>query len=271
MTSTTTSTKKKRATSSSADRALLDWLALRAIPGVEQVEGAVYRRTALVRGGAGIVELRRDGARPAEAAPAARRVFGFDADHAAIDSALRTDPLLEPLVTARPRLRIAGCFDGFELAVRAVLGQQVSVVAGRTHAARISAEHGEPLADPVPGLTHLFPAPEALARVDLDGMPAARARAIRSLAAAVAGGLAIEPGAPVRDSLLALPGIGPWTVEYVAMRALRDPDALPAGDLVLRKALGGISEADVRRRADAWRPYRAYAAMHLWTAVAARP
>jgi AraC family transcriptional regulator, regulatory protein of adaptative response / DNA-3-methyladenine glycosylase II len=271
MTSTTTSTRKKRATSSSADRALLDWLGLRAIPGVEQVDGSVYRRTARLGSGAGIIELHRDGARPAEAAPAARRVFGLDADHAAIDSALRADPLLAPLVMARPHLRIAGCFDGFELAVRAVLGQQVSVVAGRTHAARISAEHGEPLADPAPGLTHLFPAPEALAGVDLGGMPAARARAIRALAAAVAGGLVIEPGAPVRDSLLALPGIGPWTVEYVAMRALRDPDALPAGDLVLRKALGAISEADVRRRAEAWRPYRAYAAMHLWTAVAARP
>jgi AraC family transcriptional regulator of adaptative response / DNA-3-methyladenine glycosylase II len=238
---------------------------------VERVEGAAYRRTGLLSDGPRIVELRRDGARPAEAGPAAERVFGLDADGAAIASVLGADPLLRPLVAARPDLRVPGCFDGYELAVRAVLGQQVTVTAGRTLAARITAEHGEPLADPEPGLTHLFPAPDTLARLDVGGMPASRAQAIRALAATVADGLAIEPGADVRHTLLALPGIGPWTVEYVAMRALRDPDALPAGDLVLRKALGGISEAEVRRRAEAWRPYRAYGAMHLWTAAAARP
>ncbi len=198
-------------------------------------------------------------------------MFGLDADTPAIESVLGADPVLGPLVAARPGLRIAGCFDGFELAVRAVLGQQVSVAAGRTLAARITAEHGEPLAAPAAGLTHLFPTPDVLAGVDVGGMPVARARAIRALSEAVAGGLAIEPGADVRHSLLGLPGIGPWTVEYVAMRALRDPDALPAGDLVLRKALGGISAAEVSRRAEAWRPFRAYAAMHLWTAAGASP
>lgn len=246
-------------------------MATRAIPGVERVDGEAYRRTARLREGPGVVELRRDGARPPEAAAAAKRLFGLDADQQAIDSALGADPVLGPLMAARPGLRIPGCWDGFELAVRAVLGQQVSVAAGRTLAGRISAEYGEPLAEPQAGLDRLFPEPERLASVSLAGMPAARAGAIRALAAAVSGGLTIEPGADARDALLALPGIGPWTVEYVAMRALRDPDAFPAGDLVLRNALGGITEGELRHRAEAWRPWRAYAAMHLWTAYAERP
>jgi AraC family transcriptional regulator, regulatory protein of adaptative response / DNA-3-methyladenine glycosylase II len=202
----------------------------------------------------------------------ARLVLGLDADHARIEPALRADPLLAPLVAARPGLRVAGAWDGFELAVRAVLGQQVSVAAGRALAERIAISHGVPLPSPAGSLTHLFPSAESLAAVELDGMPASRARAVQALAAAVAGGLAIDKRQDresVREALLGLPGIGPWTVEYVAMRALRDPDAFPASDLVLRSALGGIDAAQAKRRAEAWRPWRAYAAMHLWTAAAA--
>jgi AraC family transcriptional regulator, regulatory protein of adaptative response / DNA-3-methyladenine glycosylase II len=235
------------------------------VPGVEEVEGDVYRRTALVDGRAGVVEVGTDtgvGARE-------RLVLGLDADHTLIEPALRRDPLLAPLVAARPGLRVAGAWDGFELAVRAVLGQQVSVAAGRGLAERIAARHGQPLPEPVGSLTRLFPGPETLASVQLDGMPASRARAVRALAQAVAGGLAIDERqdrASVRAALLELPGIGPWTVEYIAMRALRDPDAFPASDLVLRNALGGVSAAEALRRAEAWRPWRSYAAMYLWTA-----
>ncbi len=237
--------------------------------GVEEVDaaGPAYRRTARVDGSPGVVELRPGGPGPAA------RVFGLDAGGDAVDAALAADPRLAPLVSARPGLRVAGCFDGYELAVRAVLGQQVSVAAGRTLAERIVARHGEPLAEPAGSLTHLFPPAERLAEVELGGMPASRARAVRALAEAVAAGLRIAPESDrdeVRAALLELPGIGPWTVEYVAMRALRDPDALPAGDLVLRNALGGIGARELRERAERWRPWRAYAAMHLWQAAVAR-
>lgn len=244
---------------------------MRAIPGVEAVSGGSYRRTAHLDGRPAVVELCRDTSRPARLKCAAQRIFGLDADHGAIDSVLRSDPRLAPLVTAHPALRIPGCWDGFELAVRAVLGQQVSVAAGRGLAARIVSEHGEALPEPANGLTHLFPGPAELAEIELGGMPASRARAIRALANAVAGGLAIDETRDrdgVRAGLLELPGIGPWTVEYIAMRALRDPDAFPAGDHVLRNAMSWSSEAEARRAAEAWRPWRAYAAMHIWTAVA---
>jgi AraC family transcriptional regulator, regulatory protein of adaptative response / DNA-3-methyladenine glycosylase II len=199
-------------------------------------------------------------------------VLGLDQDHAEIDRALGSDPLLAPLVEARPRLRVAGAWDGFELAVRAVLGQQVSVAAGRGLAERLALRHGEPLPRPVGSLERLFPTAARLSASEILGMPASRARALRALAAAVRDGLLIDERqdpAAVRAALLALPGIGPWTVEYVAMRALRDPDAFPASDLVLRNALGGISASEALKRAEAWRPWRAYAAMHLWTATVA--
>jgi AraC family transcriptional regulator of adaptative response / DNA-3-methyladenine glycosylase II len=248
---------------------------------VEEVNGDVYRRTALVGGRPAVVEVHASGDVRAPGAGAltdsglrgrARLLLGLDADHARIEPVLRADPLLEPLVAARPGLRVAGAWNGFELAVRAVLGQQVTVAAGRGLAERIALRHGVPLPRPAASLARLFPAAETLAAVELDGMPAARARALRALAVAVTGGLAIDERQDresLRAALLELPGIGPWTVEYVAMRALRDPDAFPASDLVLRSALGGISAAQAQRRAEAWRPWRAYAAMHLWAAAAA--
>jgi AraC family transcriptional regulator of adaptative response / DNA-3-methyladenine glycosylase II len=201
----------------------------------------------------------------------ARLVLGLDQDHGEIDRALSADARLAPLVEALPRLRVAGAWDGFELTVRAVLGQQVSVAAGRGLAERLALRHGEPLPQPVGSLERLFPTPEALAAAEITGMPASRARALGALAAAVAAGLVIDERQDLetaRAALLELPGIGPWTVEYVAMRALRDPDAFPAGDLVLRNALGGISARELLARAEAWRPWRAYAAMHLWTSAA---
>jgi AraC family transcriptional regulator, regulatory protein of adaptative response / DNA-3-methyladenine glycosylase II len=216
----------------------------------------------------GVVEI--DATDP-RAGGRARLVLGLDQDHGEIDRAVSSDPLLAPLVEARPRLRVAGAWDGFELAARAVLGQQVSVAAGRGLAERLARRHGEPLPEPVGSLERLFPAAQRLASAEITGMPASRAQALGTLAAAVSDGLVIDERQDLetaRAALLELPGIGPWTVEYVAMRALRDPDAFPSGDLVLRNALGGIGARELLARAEAWRPWRAYAAMHLWTASA---
>jgi AraC family transcriptional regulator of adaptative response / DNA-3-methyladenine glycosylase II len=235
---------------------VLAWLGARAVAGIEAVEDGVYRRTVVRAGRPGVVRIDPAKPRPERRA---RLVLGRDQDTDRIDAALGADPLLAPLVERRPGLRVAGAWDGFELAVRAVLGQQVSVAAGRGLAERLALRHGEPLPRPAGGLSLLFPTPERLAR------------ALGALARAVRNGLALDERRDVpatRAALLELPGIGPWTVEYIAMRALRDPDAFPAGDLVLRNALGGISARELLARADAWRPWRAYAAMHLWSAAA---
>jgi AraC family transcriptional regulator of adaptative response / DNA-3-methyladenine glycosylase II len=207
----------------------------------------------------------------------ARRLLDADADPAAIGAALATDGLLAPLVRARPGLRVPGAYDGFELAVRAVLGQQVSVAAASTFAGRLAAQHGTPLAadGPLdgpagrPGPRVVFPGPDVLAEADLAGLglTTARQRTLRGLAAATASGrLTLDPGADpgeIAARLAELPGIGPWTIGYILMRAAADPDAFPEADLGLRRALArlGVPAGHPAR----WRPWRAYAAMHLWT------
>lgn len=211
-----------------------------------------------------------------------RRWLDLDADPLLVDDALGADRLLGPLVAARPGLRVPGTTDPFELAVRAVLGQQVSVAGARTLAGRLVAAHGTPAFDTL----HVFPSAATLAAAGPDrlreiGLTASRAATLAHLAVAVAGGLSLEPGtdrAAVRAGLLALPGIGPWTADYIALRALGDPDVFPGGDLVLRKALaelpggGGrpLDAAAAATRAAAWRPWRGYAAQHLWSAWAGR-
>lgn len=211
-----------------------------------------------------------------------RRWLDLDADPAAVDAALGADPVLGPLVAARPGLRIPGTVDPVELAVRAVLGQQVSTAGARTLTGRLVAELGAPGPD---GLS-LFPTPEAIVdagegRLRALGLTGARARTLVGLAGAVVGGLALGPGADragARAALLAVPGIGPWTADYVALRALGDPDVFPAGDLVLRRALaelpggvgGPVDVAAAAAHAQQWRPWRGYAAQHLWTAWADR-
>jgi len=254
---------------------LLAWLAARAIPGVETVAGGAYAHTtatgtATLSLAGDHVELRATGGDPAGDARRARHLADLDADPEAIDAALAGDPLLAPSVAALPGLRVPGCWDGFELGVRAILGQQVSVAAASRLAGRVVAAHGEPLAESAGALTHRFPTPEALADAPLPFLPAQRARAVRALAAATAAAdLDLGPGADparARERLLALPGVGPWTAEYVAMRALHDADAFPASDLVLRRALA----ADPGR-AERWRPLRAYAAMRLWSAASSSP
>ncbi|MGB9377171.1 MAG: AlkA N-terminal domain-containing protein, partial [Mycobacteriales bacterium] len=202
-----------------------------------------------------------------------RCLLDLDADPAAVGDTLAADPGLTDLVARRPGLRVPGSVDGFELAVRAVLGQQISVAAARTMAGRLVARFGEPLPEADGALTHRFPTADALADADLRGvgLTGARAATLCRLAQSVASGdLDLRPGADREDTrrrLLSLPGIGTWTVEYVAMRALADPDAFPATDLVLRKSLQhrGITDTD------RWRPWRAYAAMHLWTAQGDEP
>lgn len=259
---------------------LLAYLGPRAIPGVESIDGRTYRRTLRAGDTALVVEVEH--AAPvvtltlvppsAESLGAivelARRALDLDVDPTQVARDLAGDPALRPLVERRPGLRVPGAWDGFELAVRAVLGQQVSVRGATTLAGRLVARFGEPLPVSEEGLTHTFPPPEQLLDTDVAaiGIPGARAETIRRLAGAVsAGALTLSPSAPfdeTRAALLALPGIGPWTAEYVALRVLRDPDAYPAGDLGLRRA------GATALRAEAWRPWRAYAAVHLWTAGA---
>lgn len=202
-----------------------------------------------------------------------RRWLDLDHDPGPVDAHLAADPRLAPLVAARPGLRVVGSTDGWETAVTTVLGQQVSVSAARTFAGRLvraAIPDGHPAAQ-------AFPAPEAVAALDpavlrpAVGLTEARARTVHALATAVANGLTLGPdadAATVRARLLALPGVGPWTVEYLALRALGDRDACPSSDLVLRRALGGLSPRAVEAASQRWRPWRAYAVTHLWTAAA---
>jgi AraC family transcriptional regulator of adaptative response / DNA-3-methyladenine glycosylase II len=259
--------------------ALFAWLGARAVPGLEETEGCRLRRA--LPGGlvvdltpepSGHVALRldlSDVGQLAAAVAASRRLLDLDADPEAIDAALLSDPALASSLCAHPGLRVPGAVDGFELAVRAVLGQQVSVSAARTLAARLVATYGMPLRAPSGSVCAQFPTSAALAGADLAGigLTAGRARALRALSRAhAAGELALDAGCGRADAmrrLLAVPGIGPWTASYIAMRALGDPDAYPAGDLVLRRAI-----ARTGARPQCWRPWRAYGAMHLWVSEA---
>jgi len=267
---------------------LLAFLARRAVPGVEEAIDGGYRRALRLPHGGGVVELRPaaghvqaryqldDRRDLAAATRASRALLDLDADPEAVMQALGGDPLLGPLVRATPGRRVPGSADGHELAVRAVLGQQVSVAGAVTLAGRLVREHGEKLARPLGAVTHRFPSAEALAGVDPSrlAMPTSRRRALLGLAAALAeGDLVLDAGADraeARRRLLALPGIGPWTADYVAMRGLGDPDAFLPGDLGVRRALERLGvdgrPAAAERLAEPWRPYRAYAVQHLWAA-----
>ena len=204
-----------------------------------------------------------------------RRLFDLDASPDAIGAVLRRDPILRPLVAKRPGMRVPGAMEPFEAAVRVVLGQQVSVSGANTIAGRIVSRWGAPTHAPE-GPEFSFPAPEVLADAPIEesGMPGQRGRAVRELASAVASGAIDLSGAEEHDAtkakLLALPGIGPWSASYISMRAVRDPDAFPLGDLGLAKAfthLGGGTKTDLEQRSERWRPWGSYAAMHLWAAL----
>src|SRR5262249_5067657 len=209
-----------------------------------------------------------------------RRMFDLNADPLRVGRVLSRDPSLRALVRARPGLRVPGAWDGFELAVRAVLGQQVTVRAATTLAGRLVQRFGRAIDAAVPGLTHLFPDPQALADADLGGIGLTKSRAetIRGLARAVAAGtLTLDASRGLEDGvarLAALRGIGEWTAQYVALRAFGDPDAFPFGYFALRRALAnGVGMPSLRavaRIAETWRPWRAYAAIHLWASASAK-
>ncbi|MEO8560770.1 MAG: AlkA N-terminal domain-containing protein [bacterium] len=277
--------------------AMLAHLAARATPGVELVtaDGA-YRRTIQLGGQSGHVTVRASSTRDThslrvELSPSLlpvlapllarmRRLFDLDADPRAVSSHLRQDATLSALVARRPGLRVAGATDGFELALRAVLGQQVTVRGATTLAGRLTQFAAESVSGAPDGLTHLAITADRLADARASalttiGLTRARAECIVALARAVASGAlpeltgegtCVDPSSFVRR-FVALPGIGQWTADYVTMRALRWPDAFPAGDLGLRKAMGGLTVARLRTASEPWRPWRAYAAQHLWASL----
>ncbi|MGW4055977.1 AlkA N-terminal domain-containing protein [Streptomyces sp. NPDC004779] len=265
---------------------LFGHLAATAVPGVEEWRDGAYRRTLALPYGHGIVALAprpghiacrlslTDPRDLTHAISRCRRLLDLDADPVAVDDQLRSDPLLAPLVDEAPGRRVPGTVDPAEFAVRAVLGQQVSTAAARTHAARLVTAHGVPVEDPEGGLTHLFPTPEALSGIDPEtlALPRSRRTTLLTLVRALAdGALALGPDtdrAETRARLLALPGFGPWTTEVIAMRALGDPDAFLPGDLGVRRAAEGLglpgTPAALTARSAQWAPWRAYAVQYLW-------
>jgi AraC family transcriptional regulator, regulatory protein of adaptative response / DNA-3-methyladenine glycosylase II len=265
---------------------LFGHLAATAVPGVEEWRAGAYRRTLRLPHGHGVVTLRpmpdhvacrlalTDLRDLSIAISRCRRLLDLDADPVAVDDVLRTDPVLRPLVAKHPGRRVPRAVDGPEFAVRAVLGQQVSTAAARTHAARLVQAHGVPIDDPAGGLTHLFPEPQALTEVDpvTLAFPQSRRTTLAALAGALAaGGIDLGAGSDwdrARARLAALPGVGPWTVETIAMRALGDPDAFVATDLGIKIAARqlGLPESPrlLAERSRSWRPWRSYAVQYLW-------
>jgi AraC family transcriptional regulator, regulatory protein of adaptative response / DNA-3-methyladenine glycosylase II len=270
--------------------AMLEFLRARAIPGVERVKDNSYTRTFSLDGIQGTVAIRPATGNALKASirttklsvlpqliARLRRVFDLAADPLAISAHLATDPSLAPLVSKRPGLRVPGAWDGFELAIRAVLGQQITVSGAIRLAGRLVAAYGEPMAAADGDLTHVFPLPAVLARAKLAtlGMPASRAVTLSAVAAAIVSdpdllGAHMDLDDAIKR-LRSIRGIGEWTAQYIALRQLREPDAFPAADIGLLRAL---ADGDGRRpevnellaQAEKWRPWRAYAAQHLWTA-----
>jgi AraC family transcriptional regulator, regulatory protein of adaptative response / DNA-3-methyladenine glycosylase II len=271
--------------------AILSFLEARAIPGVESVSSGRYARTIAINDEHGVlvvepvegnclratVRFPKLRCLPAIIARV-RRVFDLAADPVAIGAHLSQDPILAPLVAARPGLRVPGAWDGFELAVRAILGQQITVPAATRLAGNLVSLHGARIVEPAAfelGLTHVFPTPRQLAGADLAalGMPKARRAALSSLAAAIVADPLIFGARRSLDTAIAqlrsLPGVGEWTAQYIAMRELREPDAFPAADIALMRATSDRtgarpSAAELLAHAEQWRPWRAYAALHLW-------
>jgi AraC family transcriptional regulator, regulatory protein of adaptative response / DNA-3-methyladenine glycosylase II len=265
---------------------LFGHLAATAVPGVEEWRDGTYRRTLRLPHGSGIVALQpgpehigcrlwlADWRDLGQAISRCRRMLDLDADPLAVDALLSQDPVLAPLIAKAPGRRVPRVADGPEFAVRAVLGQQISTAAARTHAGRLVTAYGEPVTDPAGSLTHLFPSPEALADHDPAAlaMPQSRRNTLAALLAALTDGdLDLDIGSDwqrARARLEELPGFGPWTVESIAMRALGDPDAFLPTDLGVRSAAGALglptTPAALTRHAAAWRPWRSYATQYLW-------
>jgi AraC family transcriptional regulator of adaptative response / DNA-3-methyladenine glycosylase II len=275
-------------------QAALDHLSPRVTPGVEAVAGTVYRRTLEVCGNPGVIEVELGGEAGhleltahlptfdsiIDDVARVRSMFGLDDDVRAAENHLASDPYLADIVRTQPGLRVIGGWDPFEVAVRVIVGQQISVVGATTITARIVERHGRRLPGSALGLGRLFPTPDALLGLHADGlgMPGSRVATLRALASAVLDGsldLRSEPES-VRTQLLALPGVGPWTADVIAMRATRDPDAFPSSDLGVRHAMAALlgrdtppSTEEVEELSQCWRPYRALAAQHLWSSLRA--
>lgn len=266
---------------------MLAFLRKRSLPGIEQISQDSYQRVIVSNGSASLIRVTADPRRPElrlqlgtsdpRAIPAivarVRRVFDLDADLSIVHACLTQEPLLARGIAQRPGLRIPGGWDGFEVAARAVLGQQVSVAAATTLARRLVDRFGQHLPGMPEGLDRQFPAPAALMEAPLEsiGLPRTRAATLRAVARACAEGRLEFSRAQTLEHFIAtataLPGIGPWTAHYMALRAMGMPDAFPAGDLVLQQVLGEgqrLSEKQTEARSQAWRPWRAYAVLHLW-------
>lgn len=264
---------------------MLGFLSARAVAGMETADAGAYSRIIGLNGVSGTVSVRPgDGAgleveldfpEPAalpEIVARLRRLFGLDAGGAPMQRHLAADPLLARLIAERPGLRVPGAWDGLELAFRAVLGQQITVTAAIRLAGKLVARYGEPVSSPVPGLTHAFPQAGVLAVADLAalGMPKSRGRTLSGVAQALLDDPSLFESGVTR--LLALHGIGDWTAQYIALRQLRDMDGFPTGDVGLLRALEVLegrrpTARELTARAEAWRPYRGYAAQVLWTSL----
>jgi len=272
---------------------MLEFFRSRSIPGVESIAGNRYQRTLSVDNKQALIEVRPDAkegylllslhsvSTPSlfETVQRTRDVFDLDAPVAEIASALSSDPLLKKSLKSHPGIRVPGAWDGFEITIRAILGQQISVKAASTLAGRIAARYGEPLDHEVRGessLTRLFPTADRLARARFNeiGLVKSRAETLRRVAkAVVSGDLQFDAGQDpdeICTTLKSIKGIGEWTTQYIAMRALKNPDAFPASDLGLLKALHfpqRVSPSELHRHAEQWRPWRAYAALLLWNSL----
>jgi AraC family transcriptional regulator of adaptative response / DNA-3-methyladenine glycosylase II len=268
---------------------LFTFLAVRAVPGVESVERGRYARSLRLAKGHGVVSVEATGelvtcslvlddvSDVQAAVQRTRRLLDLDSDPTHVDEHLAADPLLAPLVAKRPGLRAPGHPDGTELLVRAVLGQQVSVAGARTLAARLVAAHGEPLSNPVGNVTHVFPSAATIAGLQPEdfAMPRARGAALIEACAQVADGRIVLDAGSDRDdavaALQAVPGIGPWTAGYVAMRALGHPDVFLPTDIGVRNALVALgadgSPKSAAALSERWRPWRSYALHHLWASL----
>ncbi|WP_460873919.1 DNA-3-methyladenine glycosylase family protein [Paralcaligenes ginsengisoli] len=268
---------------------MLEFLRRRTITGIETVSADCYARTMQLDGGQGMVAVRAADGNALRATvrfskPSVlpviverlSRVFDLTVDPSVIAAHLAKDRVLAPLVKARPGLRVPGAWDGFELSMRAVLGQQITVAAAVRLAGRMVAAHGEHLARPDGDLTHVFPKPETIAATDLAslGMPRSRAATLSAVAAAAIADTHLFDTTGGLDEavkrLRKIRGVGEWTAQYIALRQLHEPDAFPSADIGLMRAMARLegrdySSSELLARADAWRPWRAYAAQHLWT------
>ena len=266
---------------------ILDFVNRRALPGIVSIQNNTYSRTLTLNGKQGWIHVHNTPNKRALQVQLSyslmpvlplllkriRSLFDLDARPDAIKSRLEQYPELQETVKALPGLRIPGAIDGYEIAVRAILGQQITVKAATTLARRLVETFGVPFQTPFNELTHLFPPADVLARQSVDaiashGIIQRRAQSIIALSQEVAEGrLTLSPGASYSEKvnqLVALPGIGPWTANYIAMRALQWPDAFPKEDVVIRNKLGGVSSSEAERLSQAWRPWRSYATMYLW-------